>query len=246
MTAAPGTAVERATCPLDCPDACGVLVETDATGAFAGLRGDPAHPWSRGTLCGKTALYGEVVRAPNRLLHPLVRRAGELRRASWDEALDLIAAKVAPLAGADVLALSYGGSMGLVQRKFPNRVMNALGATHHDGGICDATADAGYQSVLGRCLGPDLDDVETCDLLVLWGCDMARTVQHLQPRAKPRRKRALSGIVTAGSWHHTKTARKRPASRTRPRPTWLTSTVGAPAGRRSGRCTTSSWRPKWA
>lgn len=192
-------APQRTTCPLDCPDACGVLVETDAAGAFSALRGDPAHPWSRGVLCGKTALYGEVVQAPNRLLHPLVRRGGELVRATWDEALDEIAARVSPLAGRDVLALSYGGSMGLVQRKFPNRVMNALGATHHDGGICDATADAGYQSVLGRCLGPDLDDVDSSDLLVLWGCDMARTVQHLQPRAKALQERGVP-VVAIDVW----------------------------------------------
>ncbi len=188
-------APQRTTCPLDCPDACGVLVETDADGEFVTLRGDPAHPWSRGVLCGKTALYGEVVRAPNRLLHPLVRRGGELVRATWDEALDEIVARVTPLAGRDILALSYGGSMGLVQRKFPNRVMNALGATHHDGGICDATADAGYQSVLGRCLGPDLDEVDASDLLVLWGCDMARTVQHLQPRAKALQERGVPALA---------------------------------------------------
>lgn len=185
----------RTTCPLDCPDACGVLVDVDERGEFLGLRGDPLHPWSKGVLCGKTALYGEVVHAPNRLLHPLIRRGGELVRASWDEALDLITEKVAPLAIGETLALSYGGSMGLVQRKFPNRVMNALGATHHDGGICDATGDAGYQSVLGRVLGPDLDDVERADLLVLWGTDIARTVQHLQPRVKRLQERGVPVVV---------------------------------------------------
>ncbi|MBL8861593.1 MAG: molybdopterin-dependent oxidoreductase [Planctomycetes bacterium] len=195
MTRASAGLARRTTCPLDCPDACGVLVDVDEQGGFRALRGDPLHPWSRGVLCGKTALYGELVRAENRLLHPLVRRGGALVRASWDEALDLVAERVAPLSGADVLALSYGGSMGLVQRKFPNRVLNALGATHHDGGICDAAADAGYQSVLGRVLGPDLDEVEGCDLLLLWGCDASRTVQHLQPRVKALQERGVPVFV---------------------------------------------------
>jgi len=186
---------QRTTCPLDCPDACGVLVDVDERGGFVGLRGDALHPWSKGVLCGKTALYGEVVQAENRLLHPLIRRGESLERASWDEALDRIAAKIAPLGVGETLALSYGGSMGLVQRKYPNRVMNALGATHHDGGICDATADAGYQSVLGRVLGPDLDDVERADLLVLWGSDIARTVQHLQPRVKRLQERGVPVVV---------------------------------------------------
>ena len=46
-----------------------------------------------------------------------------------------------------MLALPYGGTMGLVQRKYPLRVLNALGATLHDGGICDATSAAGYAAV---------------------------------------------------------------------------------------------------
>jgi len=195
MSPGPGRAEHRTTCPLDCADACGVLVDVDEQGAFVGFRGDPLHPWSKGVLCGKTALYGEVVQAENRLLHPLVRRGDEFVRASWDAALDLIAEKIAPLAIGDTLALSYGGSMGLVQRKYPNRVMNALGATHHDGGICDATGDAGYQSVLGRVLGPDLDDVEHADLLVLWGTDVARTVQHLQPRVKRLQEHGVPVVV---------------------------------------------------
>ncbi len=198
-TSLPSTRSSATTCPLDCPDACGIVIETDAEGRFAALRGNPLHPWSRGVLCGKTALYGEVVRAPNRLLHPLLRERGQLVRATWEAALDRIAEQVGPLAGRDVLALSYGGSMGLVQRKFPLRVMNALGATLHDGGICDATADAGYQSVLGRVLGPDLDEVEGCDLLLLWGCDIARTVQHLQPRVKRLQERGVP-VVAIDVW----------------------------------------------
>jgi len=173
------------TCPLDCPDACGVLVETDERGRFVGLRGNPAHSASRGTLCGKTMLYGEIVANPDRLLRPLVReggkKTGRFVEASWDEAIERIAERVAPIAGADILALWYGGSMGLVQRRFPLRAMNALGATVHDGGICDATSTAGFECVLGRCLGPDIETLEDSDLVILWGADAARTVQHIQP-----------------------------------------------------------------
>lgn len=190
------------TCPLDCPDACGVLVESDAKGAFARLRGNPAHPWSRGVLCGKTQLYGELLADPARLTTPLVRRGGnkraELVPATWDEALDLVTARVRPLidrGGADVLALWYGGSMGLVQRKFPLRAMHAMGATLHDGGVCDATGTAGFEAVLGRCLGPDVESIVESDLVVLWGCDMARTHQHLQPKVQALCKRGVPVIA---------------------------------------------------
>jgi anaerobic selenocysteine-containing dehydrogenase len=173
------------TCPLDCPDACGILVESDDSGKLVRLRGNPAHSASRGTLCGKTMLYGELVSSPDRLLRPLVRaggrKSGALVEATWAEALDLVAERVAPLRGEDVLALWYGGTMGLVQRRFPLRAMNALGATLHDGGICDSASTAGYECVLGRCIGPDVETIEDADLVLLWGCDASRTAQHLQP-----------------------------------------------------------------
>jgi anaerobic selenocysteine-containing dehydrogenase len=185
------SATKPTTCPLDCPDACGVLVETDDRGQFVRVRGNPAHGWSRGTLCGKTALYGELVKHPARLTKPLVREGRALVEASWERAIDVIASRIAPLAGSDVLALWYGGSMGLVQRKFPLRVMHALGATLHDGGICDSASTAGYECVLGRCLGPDIESVEDSDLVVLWGTDVARTVQHLQPALVRMQKRGV-------------------------------------------------------
>jgi len=176
--------ITRATCPLDCPDACGVEVHAAPDGRFERLRGNREHPYSRGHLCGKTALYGELVTSPERLLAPLVRRAGRLEPATWDEAVGLVAERVRSLPGESILALSYAGSMGLVARKFPLRMMNALGATTTDGGLCDNTATAGWELVMGRVVGADLDDVEPSDLVVLWGCDMLRTHQHLLPKVK--------------------------------------------------------------
>jgi anaerobic selenocysteine-containing dehydrogenase len=196
--------VTRATCPLDCPDACGVLVHSDAEGRFEKLTGNPEHGWSAGHLCSKTMAYGEIVNGEQRLLRPLVRRGGKksapLEPASWDEALARIAERVRPLEGQQVLALWYAGTMGLVQRKYPLRVMHALGATLHDGGVCDATATAGFECVLGRCLGPDLEtELEDCDLLLLWGCEMARTNQHLQPRVKRLLERGVP-VVAIDIW----------------------------------------------
>jgi anaerobic selenocysteine-containing dehydrogenase len=184
-----------ATCPLDCPDACGVQVESDDRGRLLALKGHPDHGWSRGTLCGKTALYGEMVESPARLTSPLVRRGGKkgapLEPASWDDAIARIAERVGPLPGERILAASYAGSMGIVARKFPLRAMHALGAALVDGGLCDNTATAGYEMVLGRPIGADLEELGDVDLAVLWGCDMVRTVQHLQPAIQGLAKRGV-------------------------------------------------------
>lgn len=184
-----------ATCPLDCADACGVLVESDDRGRLLALRGLSEHGWSRGTLCAKTSIYGELVESPARLLAPLVREDGVLRPASWDAAIARIVEGVSSLSGERILAASYAGSMGLVARKFPLRTMHALGAVLTDGGLCDNTSTAGYEMVLGSPVGLDLEDVDDSDLVVLWGCDMVRTVQHLQPAVQRLCKRGVPALA---------------------------------------------------
>ncbi|MCP3918327.1 MAG: molybdopterin-dependent oxidoreductase [bacterium] len=185
-----------ATCPLDCPDACGVLVETDEAGAFVRVRGNPAHPHSRGSLCGKTAIFDAVVNSPDRLRTPLLRQPdGTFAPVSWDAALDVIAERVAPLAGEDVLALYYAGNMGLVNRRYPMKVLNHIGAVETDGTICDDTSTAGYAMVFGDAIGPKLDAAVDSDVLLLWGCDARRTLQHFVPRIKTACERGATVVV---------------------------------------------------
>ena len=50
------------------------------------------HPVNRGSLCVKGWNCYEFVQHPDRLKHPLIRKNGALKKASWDEALDYIAA----------------------------------------------------------------------------------------------------------------------------------------------------------
>lgn len=161
-----------------------MLAEVDASGALVKLVGDPGHGYSAGHLCGKTAIFMDVQNSSERLLTPLVRRGGELVESTWDEALDLIRQRVAPMPPERILGLGYAGNMGRLARKFPERVMNALGATLHDGGICDGEALCGHGLVFGNAIGFDLEELDRAPGLIVWGCDLARTVQHSLPRVK--------------------------------------------------------------
>ncbi len=183
------------TCPLDCPDACGVLVETDERGALVRVRGNPEHPYSRGTLCSKTSHFHEVIGSHQRLTRPLVRKGGELTPASWEEAVDRVASELDARRGEDLLSLQYAGSMGLVARNFPLRMMHALGGTTHDGGVCDNTSSAGYELVLGRLVGPNVLEAAEADGIVIWGSDVKRTVQHLFPLVKERARAGVPVVV---------------------------------------------------
>ena len=86
--------VIHGTCHHDCPDSCGWHVTVDG-GQAVQLRGNPAHPFSKGELCPKVNRFLDRVYSPDRVLHPLRRVGpkgeGRFERISWDEALTEIA-----------------------------------------------------------------------------------------------------------------------------------------------------------
>ncbi|HLE42424.1 MAG TPA: molybdopterin-dependent oxidoreductase, partial [Methylomirabilota bacterium] len=85
--------VVRTMCPMNChPTLCGMLVEVE-DGRLVGVRGDPENPDSQGFLCIRGQASKEIIGNPKRLLYPLIRakRTDDAwRRASWEEALDLV------------------------------------------------------------------------------------------------------------------------------------------------------------
>ncbi|AQS70390.1 molybdopterin oxidoreductase family protein [Streptomyces pactum] len=82
-------------CPL-CEATCGLALTIDGT-AVTAARGDRDDVFSRGFICPKGASFGAVDSDPDRLRTPLVRRDGELREATWEEAFDAVAAGVRPV-----------------------------------------------------------------------------------------------------------------------------------------------------
>ncbi|GAA1363257.1 molybdopterin oxidoreductase family protein [Streptomyces beijiangensis] len=82
-------------CPL-CEATCGLTLTIEGT-RVTGARGDRDDIFSQGFICPKGASFGELDGDPDRLRTPLVRRNGELGEASWEEAFDLIAARIRPL-----------------------------------------------------------------------------------------------------------------------------------------------------
>ncbi|MBB5913631.1 anaerobic selenocysteine-containing dehydrogenase [Nocardia transvalensis] len=87
------------TCPL-CEAVCGLEVTLTADDLVAGIRGDRRDPFSKGFLCPKGASLGHLDEDPDRLTDPMIRdRATDTwRAASWEEAFDLIAERLPPLA----------------------------------------------------------------------------------------------------------------------------------------------------
>jgi anaerobic selenocysteine-containing dehydrogenase len=82
-------------CPL-CEATCGLTLTIEGT-RVTGARGDRDDVFSKGFICPKGASFGAVDGDPDRLRTPLVRRDGELREATWEEAFDAVAAGIRPV-----------------------------------------------------------------------------------------------------------------------------------------------------
>ncbi len=82
-------------CPL-CEATCGLTLTIEGT-RVTHARGDRDDVFSKGFICPKGASFGAVDSDPDRLRTPLVRRDGELREATWEEAFDAVAAGIRPV-----------------------------------------------------------------------------------------------------------------------------------------------------
>ena len=82
-------------CPY-CGTGCKITLH-GARGELLGTGPVMNAPASDGALCVKGQYGGDFLRAPDRLQHPLIRDGEGFREASWNEALDLIAARLATL-----------------------------------------------------------------------------------------------------------------------------------------------------
>ena len=76
-----------------CACGCNLYLEVE-NGKIVGVIPSREHPVSRGNLCVKGWNSFEFVLHKERLRFPLIRKNGRLERAEWNEALDLIAAKL--------------------------------------------------------------------------------------------------------------------------------------------------------
>jgi anaerobic selenocysteine-containing dehydrogenase len=189
--------VVRGACPHDCPDTCAMLVQV-RDGRAVSVRGDPDHPVTQGFLCTKVNRYVERSYHADRLTTPLRRvgRKGEGRfvAASWDEALDDIAAKlgeVARSAGPQaILPYSYAGTMGLVQgSSMDRRFFHRLGASLLARTICAAAGTAAWHHTYGERVGPTPEEAEQARLVLLWGTNTLTSNPHLWPALRRARER---------------------------------------------------------
>lgn len=151
------------------------------------VEGDPAHPFTRGFLCGKCYNYPQHVHSPDRLTQPLVRDgpkgSGRFRPATWEEALDLVVRKMKEAAAADgpasILPHGYAGHEGILSARYPFRFFRAIGATALTKTICEVEGMRALLDCYGGYPGFDERDIDQVDLYVFWGVNPVHSAIHV-------------------------------------------------------------------
>lgn len=191
-------------CPLDCPDTCSWVVTVDEHGRAISMRGNPRHPITQGVLCTKVSHYLERTYHPDRLLHPLKRTGpkgeGAFVPISWDEALDIITARLEEVltrwGGEAILPYSYSGTLGYIQgSSMDRRFTHALGATRLARTLCADAGVAGYRYTIGATVGTPPEDFAHARFILLWGTNTLTSNMHLWPFILQARKQGARIIA---------------------------------------------------
>jgi anaerobic selenocysteine-containing dehydrogenase len=197
------TSEHRSACPLDCPDLCGLTVTVE-DGRVTKVDGDRRGPLTEGFICGKVRKIADHLYGDDRILAPRVRTgakgSGSWRTTTWDEALDLIAGRLAAIRAASggeaILPYHYGGSNGwLTEGALATRFFRRLGASTLDRTFCAAATTAATRGMYGVMPGVALEDYAHAKLIVLWGVNPSATSIHLVPVIERAREAGARLVV---------------------------------------------------
>ena len=200
--ARPRVTVETA-CPLDCPDTCSLAVSVE-DGRIASIDASPRHDVTAGAVCSKVRRFGARVYGEDRLLRAGLRTGpkGEarFRHVTWDEALDVVADKLAETrsrwGGEAILPFSYGGSNGLVTQDTADaKLFRQLGASRLARTVCAAPTGAVATALYGGMPGVAYQDYRHARLIVVWGANPSTSAMHLVPHIRAAQRAGAALVV---------------------------------------------------
>jgi NADH-quinone oxidoreductase subunit G len=179
-----------------CPSQCNVtLTVRDERIQRVLARDHPAV--DDGWLCDKGRFGFQMIESPQRIVEPLVREGGELRPATWAEALEVAAAGLRE--AGDRSAGILGGSCSNEEGYLAQRILRrALGSPHVDsraGGLVDRDL---LLELSRPGLSASVTDLDAADTVLVVGCDPlhAMAILDLRIRKVVRRNGVRLSVAT--------------------------------------------------
>jgi formate dehydrogenase major subunit len=115
-----------------CGCGCGITYGARG-GRIVSAEGTRHNPVNRGSLCVKGRFGFEYINSPERLASPMIKKNGAFEKATWDEALDLVAEKFKSYRGegfATVASAKATNEENYILSKFTRAVMGTNNIDH--------------------------------------------------------------------------------------------------------------------
>ena len=179
------------------------------------VRGDRAHPSSKGKVCVKGGTIAESL-DKSRLKYPMMRDSldREFRRVSWDEALDRITQQMQQTIqtkGADGICMYGSGQFQTEDYYIAQKLLKGcLGTNNFDANsrLCMSSAVSGYIQSLGSDGPPTCyDDLELTDCAFLIGTNTAECHPIVYNRLRMHHKKNRKVKMIVVDPRKTKTAK---------------------------------------
>jgi len=161
-------------CPY-CGCGCGMLLGVRQN-RIVRVAGEVDNPASHGQLCVKGRFGLDFVDSSDRLTRPLIKREGQFEPATWDEALDLVASKLAAVKeqyGPDAIAgLSSAKCTNEENYLFQKFIRAVIGTNNvdHCARLCHASTVAGLARAFGSgAMTNSIDELEHADCILVIG-----------------------------------------------------------------------------
>lgn len=161
----------KTVCPY-CGVGCGIYVGVH-NGRIVSVRGDRESAVNHGRLCVKGRFgIADFVNHKERLTTPLIKRDGRFVEATWDEALDLVASRLAQYKGDGFAALASAKATNednYVFQKFARAVMGTNNVDHC-ARLCHAPTVAGLATSFGSgAMTNPIGDISRADCIFAIG-----------------------------------------------------------------------------
>ncbi|MBE0641196.1 MAG: molybdopterin-dependent oxidoreductase, partial [Bacteroidales bacterium] len=186
--ALPGSGIQRypTYCEV-CFWKCAGWVYTDEKGSITKVLGNADDPHCNGRLCPRGTGGIGMYHDEDRLKWPLIRVPGAegdtFRRASWDEALELVAKRFREISakhGPESIALFNHGSAGT----YFSQLLKAMGSTNIAApsfAQCRGPREVGFLGTFGSSVGsPEPTDIRDTRCLVLIGSHLGENMHNGQ------------------------------------------------------------------
>jgi anaerobic selenocysteine-containing dehydrogenase len=189
MTAStPDTSEWKSTACILCECNCGIEVQLGGRDGrrLLRVRGDDAHPSSRGYACEKPSRLDFYQNGPHRLTRPLRRRAdGSFEEIDWDTAIREVAARFAAIrdawGGESIFYYGGGGQGNHLPGAYGTSTRRALGSIHRSSAL--AQEKTGEFWVADKMFGAySRADFEHCEVALFLGKNP--WFSHSIPRAR--------------------------------------------------------------